>query len=796
MAKRIADRDRYLNPMPAESPTTSFPRTAAVRCVGLALAGLITAAVGASSALAAPANYAGASTNGAVVFFTTTEQLVPGDTDSRRDVYERSFDAGVGDYVTREVSTGPIGGNDAFDALFEKASADGTKAFFSTDESLVATDTDHNADIYMRDLTNGTTTLVSLGDSLCVPACGNGPSDAGLAGASADGSEAFFVTDEQLSAGDTDNAVDVYERNLLTSTTTLVSAGGSPCPPGCGNGDFNAVLRGISPDGTRAFFATFEQLSNSDTDTALDLYARDLPNGPTTLVSQGDPSCAPCGNSNSSPAVFAGSSTNGSKVFFETDEGLVTGDTDGSNDLYQRTGGVTTLISGGTLPGFPANFMASSDDGAHVFFITAESLVGGDANSATDVYEWSGGAPSLITSGTCTQGAGAGCGSTFDAATADGTKILFTTTEQLDGVDTDTSPDVYEQNIVTGTPTLVSQSDAPCAPACGNGAAQAIFNGVSSDASKVFFTTTEQLVPQDVDPNADIYMRNLGTSSTALASPLGVCPISGCDAVFNGASSDGAHVFFQTTERLTAGDIDSEIDIYERSAGQTRLVSTGNSVVLGPATPVLTGTNPASPGASITPAILGQADLNTSIKLYTTPDCSGVPAAAGTSLDLGGAGISVTVTVGSTTSFRATATDGNGDTSPCSASVSYTQASAPPPPPPPDSGGGSGSGSGGSSTGTTPGGGHTFLMPQTLITFAPASKTRARRPTFRFTDATDQAGTTFLCKVDRAAWQPCNSPMRLKQLRWGKHTFQVVGTNAAGAEEPAAVKRSFKVVRG
>ena len=40
-----------------------------------------------------PASYEGASADGDVVFFTTDDQLVPGDTDSRRDVFERSNDA-------------------------------------------------------------------------------------------------------------------------------------------------------------------------------------------------------------------------------------------------------------------------------------------------------------------------------------------------------------------------------------------------------------------------------------------------------------------------------------------------------------------------------------------------------------------------------------------------------------------------------------------------------------------------------------------------------------------------------
>ncbi len=188
---------------------------------------------------------------------------------------------------------------------------------------------------------------------------------------------------------------------------------------------------------------------------------------------------------------------------------------------------------------------------------------------------------------------------------------------------------------------------------------------------------------QDTDSKTDIYVHDLNGSTTELVSFPGIfCPTpGGCDAIFNAASSDGAHVFFQTTERLTEGDVDSEIDVYERAAGQTRLVSTGNSVELGPATPVLTGTNPASPGVSTIPAILGQTDPETLIKLYTTSDCSGAPAATGSSLELGGAGIAVTVATGSTSSFRATATDENGDTSACSGSISYRQEDAPPPPP-------------------------------------------------------------------------------------------------------------------
>jgi hypothetical protein len=772
-------------------------------CVALVLAALL-----ASSAAAATPNYRAVSQDGKAIFFTTTEKLVTGDTDTKQDVYERVYDSGLSQYVTREVSIGPVGGNDAYEALFEKISGDGKQAFFSTFEPLVSTDTDIKRDVYVRHLDTGTTEIVSRGDSSCAP-CGNGAIDADFAGATGDGGLAFFVTSESLAAADQDSSFDLYVRDFAGGTTKLVSAAASSCPS-CGNGAFTPFLWGVSANGAEAYFTTAEKLSSNDEDSTDDIYARDLATGNTVLVSVGD--CPGCGNSGAVP-VFRGSSAGGSRVFFVTDEAIAAGDGDTATDVYARDlpSGPTVLVSAGTALNVTAGFAAASADGATAFFTTTESLTGADTNNATDVYRWTGGSPALVTSGTCTQGTG--CGSTFNTATGDGGSIMFTTTEKLGAGDTDTSADIYSAAAPGWAPTLVSAGESACLPACGNGPEPAILNAATTDASKAFFTTAESLSPQDGDAGADIYLRNLGTASTSLASPSGVCPHPGaCNTVFTGASSDGAHVVFQTDERLTAEDVDSEPDVYERSNGETRIVSTGNSATVGPATPALTGTDPASPGESLTPSIQGQADPGTSIKLYTSADCSGVPVATGTSTELGSSGLAVTVTAGSTTSFRATATDLNGDTSPCSLAVSYTQAtpedppppppSEPPPsePPPPDQGS-SGGGKTGSGTKTGGGGGKggngsiTYVAPQTLITFGPGSKTRKRRPVFRFVDATEQPGTFFFCKVDRHRWRSCGSPQKLGSLTLGSHLFQVKAVNAVGVSGPSPVKRKFKVVK-
>ena len=89
------------------------------------------------------------------------------------DLYDRSGGA------TTLLSTGPGGGNGALPAAYEGTSADGTRVFFSTSEALTAADTDTRRDVYARD--GGATELLSTG-----PAGGNGAFDADYMGASLD----------------------------------------------------------------------------------------------------------------------------------------------------------------------------------------------------------------------------------------------------------------------------------------------------------------------------------------------------------------------------------------------------------------------------------------------------------------------------------------------------------------------------------------------------------------------------------------------------------------------------------
>lgn len=158
---------------------------------------------------------------------------------------------------------------------------------------------------------------------------------------------------------------------------------------------FDAFVAGTSGNGTRVFFQTFEPLVAADTDARHDLYQRS--GNTTTLISAGQ-----VNGNGAFDATFTGASADGSRVFFGTAEPLAAGDTDSGFDIYERSGATTTLISAGEVNGngpFNAFFAAASSDGSHVFFETDEQLGIADVDDSTDVYERALGETSLISSG-------------------------------------------------------------------------------------------------------------------------------------------------------------------------------------------------------------------------------------------------------------------------------------------------------------------------------------------------------------------------------------------------------------
>ncbi len=165
----------------------------------------------------------------------------------------------------------------------------------------------------------------------------------------------------------------------------------------------------LSADGTVLVFLSAASLGgfdNTDADTGtpdVEVYRYDAADGSLICVS-----CNPTGERPTGPASIPGAQVNGTtaayrpralsadgrRLFFNSDDTLVPGDTDSSTDVYQwearGTGscaealGCVSLISGGRGEG--GRFLDASADGGNVFFLTGDSLVGADPGSI-DAYD-------------------------------------------------------------------------------------------------------------------------------------------------------------------------------------------------------------------------------------------------------------------------------------------------------------------------------------------------------------------------------------------------------------------------
>lgn len=90
-----------------------------------------------------------------------------------------------------------------------------------------------------------------------------------------------------------------------------------------------------------------------------------------------------------------------------------------------------------------------------------------------------------------------------------------------------------------------------------------------------------------------------------------------------------------------------------------------------PAVPVLEGTDPPSPSTETHPKILGSAESDTRIDIYSGESCEGTPMASGTAEELASPGIAVEAAGSGVSEFRATATNASEITSACSGPISY-----------------------------------------------------------------------------------------------------------------------------
>ncbi len=82
--------------------------------------------------------------------------------------------------------------------------------------------------------------------------------------------------------------------------------------------------------------------------------------------------------------------------------------------------------------------------------------------------------------------------------------------------------------------------------------------------------------------------------------------------------------------------------------------------------------------------------------------------------------------------------------------------------------------------------------PRTLLRKATVNQAK-RKATFRF--ASGEAGSKFLCKLDKRRYRPCTSPKTYRSIAPGRHAFRVKARDPAGNVDATPTIKRFKIKR-
>ena len=222
--------------------------------------------------------------------------------------------------------------------------------------------------------------------------------------------------------------------------------------------------------------------------------------------------------------------------------------------------------------------VATSNDGSRIYFAARGVLAPGGEEGANNVYMWTDdGTPkgsiefvaadiepktyefSTVPSGKSTA-----------RTTADGSKLLFTSKQSLTGYPTNSRTQGYlydaetgELSCVTCNPLVESSSSNAELSTGGSGDVMAMIRTLTTDGSRVFFTSLEQLTPEDEDSGKDVYEYETATKQLTLLSS----GQSNQPSLFHDASTDGRDVFISTRDALVPIDTNENVNIYDARIG-------------------------------------------------------------------------------------------------------------------------------------------------------------------------------------------------------------------------------------
>jgi hypothetical protein len=407
------------------------------------------------------------------------------------------YHRGPGDQYTLIADLGSHNITFAFPSFIDQSENE-EHVIFTTEKHLVPTDAGRTEGSSVYDYDAATASLrqvdVDTGGAL-LSSCGSAMSHEN--GVSADGERIFFTNPAPSSSCAGPSEVYLREGH---SHTIEISA--SQCTRANCNSPQNVSFVGASADGEDAFLVTTQQLTNEDEDELPDLYRYDVSEEKLSLVSSSPPGAE--GSVRNGPVY---SSNDGSYVYFVANGQLLPGQgsEDGTNMYLSDPSGLHFVAED------PAEEPQITGDGRSMLLASFAPLTEGDVDSNVDIYLYHADDGSL----TWISRGSAGGNGPFNA------ELSY--------------PQYYES--VVGKPL--------------------VYRAISEDGEDAFFSTEEQLVPEDVNEVTDVYEWKDGHVGL-ISSGTGHTP-----SVFGGVSADGQTALFWTRDSLLPADRDGgEADLY------------------------------------------------------------------------------------------------------------------------------------------------------------------------------------------------------------------------------------------
>lgn len=533
-----------------------------------------------------------------VLFQSEAPDLVAGVTDTNADVDVFVFDRvdATTTLVSRAAGSASVTPNR--DSYVGAISADGQWVIYrtkATDVMTGVTDSNNIDDVFLFELSSGTTTLVSraLGSATVTADNFSYPS-----AISADGRFVLFTsTASNVVPGVTDaNATyDLFVFDRLSGSSSLVTRSSNSAQQTANSFSFTGTM---SPDGRWIVFSSYatDVISGlSDNNNNTDIYLLDRSNGALMLVSRLQGLSTVTANGTSQQRAL---SSDGRFVLYATNStNIIPGqsDSNGQDDvfLFDRVSGTSQLVSrASTAPGATGNSISApiglSANGDWVLFDSAaNNLINTvtDANSAYDVFLFNrvSQQTTLISRDTSNPSNAANGHSRAKAISADGQSIVLTTmgTNLVAGVvDANGAEDAVLFDRSNSTAVLLSRSygSATTTANAASSAATISANGnavtLDSDATDLIGNLT------DANDGTDVFIFDRSNASNTLASRAfaDIRMTGNRESSTKVMSRDGRWVVYTSlSTNVIEGMVDhngvDDVFLFDRATGTQTLVS-------------------------------------------------------------------------------------------------------------------------------------------------------------------------------------------------------------------------------